>query len=65
MCDYRRDLDWWMDLLTTYTRTHHSELQVRNYSAISNFHTLQITTEPAKPFSNLLCLHQLFPVIGF
>jgi hypothetical protein len=25
-CDYRRDLDWWMDLPNTYT--HHSELQV-------------------------------------
>jgi hypothetical protein len=24
--DYRRSMDWWMDLLTTYT--HHSELQV-------------------------------------
>jgi hypothetical protein len=26
MRDYRRGMDWWMDLLTTYT--HHSELQV-------------------------------------
>jgi hypothetical protein len=26
MCDCRRGLDWWTDLLTTYT--HHSELQV-------------------------------------
>jgi hypothetical protein len=25
VCDYRRDMDWWMDLLTTYTP--HSELQ--------------------------------------
>jgi hypothetical protein len=25
MCDYRRGMDWWMDLLTTYT--HDSELQ--------------------------------------
>jgi hypothetical protein len=26
MCDYLRDLDWILDLLTTYT--HHSKLQV-------------------------------------
>jgi hypothetical protein len=26
MCDYRRGLDWWMDLMATYT--HDSELQV-------------------------------------
>jgi hypothetical protein len=26
VCYYRRGMDWWMDLLTTYT--HHSELQV-------------------------------------
>jgi hypothetical protein len=26
MSGYRRALDWWLDLLTTYT--HHSEVQV-------------------------------------
>jgi hypothetical protein len=26
ICDYRRGMNWWMDLLSTYT--HHSELQV-------------------------------------
>jgi hypothetical protein len=26
VCDYKRGLDWWIDLLTTYT--HHSKLQV-------------------------------------
>jgi hypothetical protein len=30
MCDYRRGLDWWIDLMTTYT------LMTRDY-------TLQIT----------------------
>jgi hypothetical protein len=32
----------------------------RNYSAIANLHTLQITTASARPFSSLLCLHQPF-----
>jgi hypothetical protein len=40
-CDYRRGLDWWMDLLTTY-------------SANANLHNSQITTAPAKRFSSLL-----------
>jgi hypothetical protein len=47
-CGYRRGMDWWMGLLTTYT--HHSELQV-NYSVIADFCTLQITTAPAKLLS--------------
>jgi ribosomal protein S27AE len=29
VCDYRRGLDWSMDLLTNYT--HHSELQLQRY----------------------------------
>jgi hypothetical protein len=33
----------------------------RNYSAIADFHTLQIITATIKPFSSLLCLHQPFP----
>jgi hypothetical protein len=36
-----------MDLLTIYS--HHSKLQALN-SAIADFHTLQTTTAPAKPF---------------
>jgi hypothetical protein len=32
-----------------------------NYKAIADFHTLQITTAPAKPFSSLLCRQQPFP----
>jgi hypothetical protein len=40
MCDYRRGLDWWMDLLTTYT--HHSEVQI--ITTLSLISTLQITT---------------------
>jgi hypothetical protein len=46
-----------MDPLTTYT--HHLEL------SIANFQTLQITTAPAKTFSSLLCLRQLFPDNNF
>jgi hypothetical protein len=41
MCDCRRGLDWWMDLLTTYT--HDSELQAVTAPP-------PITTAPAKPF---------------
>jgi hypothetical protein len=41
MCDCRRGMDWWMDLLTAYT--HHSELQV--IIALS-----LISTAPTKPF---------------
>jgi hypothetical protein len=36
-----------------------------NYSAITNLHTLQITTAPTKPFSSLMCLHQPFPGNSF
>jgi hypothetical protein len=36
-----------------------------NYSAIANLRTLQIATAPAKPFSSLLFLHQLFPDSSF
>jgi hypothetical protein len=44
--DYRRDMDWWMDLLTSYAPFG----ATINYSATANLHTLQITTAPAKPF---------------
>jgi hypothetical protein len=44
VCDYRRGLHWWMDLLTTYT--HNSELQaITAPSLISTIHKT-----PAKPF---------------
>jgi hypothetical protein len=29
VCDYRRGMDWWMDLLNTYT--HHSELELQRH----------------------------------
>jgi hypothetical protein len=58
---YKRGMDWWMDLLTTYT--HHLELQV--ITALLLIHSLPITTAPTKPFSSLLFLHQLFPSSGF
>jgi hypothetical protein len=41
--DCRRGLDWWMDLLTTYT--HDSELQ-----ATANLHKSQIAAAPDNPF---------------
>jgi hypothetical protein len=45
-CDCRRGLDWWMDLLTTYTR--HGTTS--SYSATANLNNSQITAAPAKPF---------------
>jgi hypothetical protein len=51
MCDYRQGLDWWMDLLTTYT--HDSELQVITSPTI-NLHSSQITTATAKPFPGFI-----------
>jgi hypothetical protein len=50
-----------MDLLTTYTD--HSELQALN-NAFADFHTLQNTTVPVKPFPACY-LHQPFPGSGF
>jgi hypothetical protein len=35
MCDYRRDLDCWMDLLATINRNY-------GHLLIADFHTLQI-----------------------
>jgi hypothetical protein len=55
-------MDWMLDLLThLYTPLE----TTTNYNAIADLHTLQITAAPAKPFLNLLCLHQLFPGNGF
>jgi hypothetical protein len=45
MSDYKRGLDWWLDLLNTYT---HNSLLHATYSAIANLHTLQITKAHAK-----------------
>jgi hypothetical protein len=47
MSDYRRRLDWRLDLLTTLTH---------DYSAIADFHTLQITTAHAKSFVSAVSL---------
>jgi hypothetical protein len=44
--DYRRDMDWWIDLLTTYT--HHSELHI--ITALSLISTLHKSIH-AKSFS--------------
>jgi hypothetical protein len=43
MCDYRRGIDWILDLLTQLGTT-------SNYSAIDNLHNLQITTAPISLF---------------
>jgi hypothetical protein len=44
-CDYRRGLDWWMEVLITYTW-----LGTRsNYSATDNLQKSQINTAPVKP----------------
>jgi hypothetical protein len=55
---------WISELNLLATCTLHLELHVVN-STIGNLHTLQITTAPAKPFSSLLCLQQLFPTNSF
>jgi hypothetical protein len=68
MCDYRRVLDWWMDLLITYTSLGNTS----NYSATANLHNSQINavpdkffqpavSSPAFPWQRLLtvCLHNL------
>jgi hypothetical protein len=49
-------MDWWMDLLTTYT--HHSELWV--ITALSLSFTLYKSLH-AKSFPSLLCLQQQLP----
>jgi hypothetical protein len=46
VCDYRRGFDWWMDLLTTYTRLG----TTNNYSITANLHNSQIITVLTKPF---------------
>jgi hypothetical protein len=43
VCDYRRGMDWILDLLTQLGTT-------SNYTAIANLHTSQITTVSAKHF---------------
>jgi hypothetical protein len=44
---YRRGLDGWYDLLTTYT---YELVSTRNYSATANLHNSHITTALAKLF---------------
>jgi hypothetical protein len=50
-CDYRRGLEWRLDLLYTRLGT------ASNYRATANLHCTR--------FSSLLCLHQPFPGNGF
>jgi hypothetical protein len=54
-------MDWILNLLIAYTQL----VTESNYSAITDLHTLQITTAHAKPFFSLLCLYQQFPGNGF
>jgi hypothetical protein len=42
-CDYRRGMNWILDLLEQPGTT-------SNYSTIADLHTLRITTAPTKPF---------------
>jgi hypothetical protein len=46
MSDYRRGLDWMLDLFTTYT----TRISTSNY-VTANLQNSQITTAPAKPFA--------------
>jgi hypothetical protein len=46
--DYRRGLDWRLDLLTINARL----VTTLNYSAIANLHTLQMSTAHAKSFQS-------------
>jgi hypothetical protein len=63
ICDYRRVMDWWVDLLTTYTCTRYSELQI--ITTLSLIYT--IYKSPQHPLSLFTagCLHQLLPGNGF
>jgi hypothetical protein len=61
MDDYRRGMDWWMDLLTTYT--YHPELQV--ITALSLIFTLYKLPQHLLSLFYLLCLHRPFLDNGF
>jgi hypothetical protein len=52
MCDYRRGMDWRMDLLTNYTH----DLELRALTALS-----LVSTAPVKPTSSLLCFLSTVP----
>jgi hypothetical protein len=52
MCDYRRGMDWLMDLLTTYT--HHPEPQI--ITALSLISTLHDKFSPAYSVPTSRCL---------
>jgi hypothetical protein len=39
MSDYGRSLDWWLDLLTTYTQL----VTTSNYNSLTSLRTLKIT----------------------
>jgi hypothetical protein len=56
VCRYRWGMDWWMDLLTTYT--HHSELQV--ITALSLISTLYKSLHAmSSPACSVLISHSL------
>jgi hypothetical protein len=55
MCDYRRGLDRWLVYWPLETTC--------NNSAIANLHNSHFTTEPAKPFSSLLCLSRFLATL--
>jgi hypothetical protein len=53
VCDYRRGMDWILNLLTPLGTT-------SNYSATADLHTLQFNTAPAKPFPVCCVLNRRF-----
>jgi thiaminase len=56
MCDYRQGLDWWMDLLTTYTHC----LWLHSIIAPPLISTVHKSPQhPLSLFCSLLCFHQL------
>jgi hypothetical protein len=57
VCDDRRDMDWWLDLLTTYT--HHSELKV--ITALSLIYAICKSTKHPVSLFPTCCLHQPLP----
>jgi hypothetical protein len=62
----RVTLDGFFLLDIGFTDNLYTQLRITsNYSAIANHLNLQVNTAPAKPLSNLLCLHQSFPGNGF
>jgi hypothetical protein len=57
MSDYRLDLDWWLDLLNTYTT---QPVNSSNYSVVANWNSAIHYT-----LLSLMCLQKSLPGSGF